>query len=173
MRSIINPANIITLVRLLLGIPLIYFLLNDKTLLPIILYIVVLALDFCDGFIARKLKCETIFGKNFDFITDGLVGGAILVILLLQNKIPLSYIYLSIPPLIMLSVAVIWGLKISRNTFIPSKWRKLNGITIFLTILLLMINTKPAIIGSYFILVYIYITRVKHLFEIKKTSRSF
>jgi len=72
--DITNPANLITFIRLLLGIPLIYFLLNNKTLFAIILYVIILSLDFLDGFVARKLNCETIFGKNFDFAVDGLVG---------------------------------------------------------------------------------------------------
>ncbi len=172
MNKIINPANLITFVRLLLGIPIIYFLLNNKTIISIILYLIVLTLDFFDGFVARKLKCETVFGKNFDFIADGLVGGAIVIVLLLQNKIPLTYVYLFIPPLIMLGVTVLWGLKLSKNTFVPSKWRKLNGATLFLTVSLFMINKQPTIILAYIILIYIYISRVKHLIEIVKVSKS-
>ena len=171
MNKIINPANLITLVRLLLGIPIVHFLFNNQTTISIILYLVVLTLDFFDGFVARKLKCETLFGKNFDFIADGLVGGSIVIVLLFQNKIPLNYIYLSIPTLMMLAVAVLWGVKISKKTFIPSKWRKINGAIFFLTVLLFMINKQPAIILAYALLVYIYISRVKHLIEIVKITK--
>ncbi|HLD79485.1 MAG TPA: CDP-alcohol phosphatidyltransferase family protein [Candidatus Nanoarchaeia archaeon] len=170
--KIFNPANLITLIRLILGIPAIYFLLNNQTTISIIFYLIILALDFLDGFVARKLKCETIFGKNFDFITDGVVGGSIVLVLLIQNKVPLTYVYLFIPPLIMLTIAILWGIKISKNTFIPSKWRKLNGATLFLTVLLFMINKEPAIILAYIILVYIYISRIKHLLEIYRLAKS-
>ena len=170
--KIFNPANLITLIRLILGIPAIYFLLNNQTTISIIFYLIILALDFLDGFVARKLKCETIFGKNFDFITDGVVGGSIVLVLLIQNKVPLTYVYLFIPPLIMLTIAILWGIKISKNTFIPSKWRKLNRATLFLTVLLFMINKEPAIILAYIILVYIYISRIKHLLEIYRLAKS-
>jgi len=164
----VNLANFITLIRLLLGVPIVYFLYNEEIFLSIILFLFFLSLDILDGFVARKLKCETVFGKNFDFITDGLVGSFIVLVLLQQHKIPLLYICLFIPPLVLLTIAVIWGIKKQKNTFIPAKWRKWNGATLFLTVLLFMINNEITIILAYVILIYIYVSRIKHLIELGK-----
>mgnify|MGYP001597433019 FL=1 len=71
----------------------------------------------------------------------------------------------------MLAAAVLWGVKISKNTFIPSKWRKINGMTFFLTVLLFMINKEPATTLAYILLVYIYISRIEHLVEIYRLAR--
>lgn len=170
--NILNPANLITLIRLILGFFLSYIVyISDKTT-SIFLYLVFLILDFFDGFTARKLKCETTFGKNFDFIVDGLIGFSVATILLIQGIIPIPYLVLMTVPLTMLAISVLWGIKLKKKTFIPSKWRKTNGLVFYVILLLFLINYKPTIIIAYFLLIYVYISRIKHLIELKQLRKS-
>jgi len=168
----LNFANLITTIRLIFGIPIIYFIyINEKTI-SISMYLIFLFLDILDGFVARKLKCETVFGKNFDFAADNAVAFLIAAALLFKGQIPPLYALLISIPLVMYAIAIYWGVKLLKNTYIQAKWRKLDGIVSHLTILSLLINSRPSIILVYLLLIYIYISRIKHLVEIKKMEPS-
>ena len=169
--KIINPANSITFVRLLLGFGLLYFLYAQNKIVSIVLYLIFLLLDYVDGFVASKLNCETTFGKNFDFITDGGVGFAAALILITQGIIPLDYVLLIAGAIFLLTVAVIWGFHIRKNTFIPAKWGKINGAIFYLILLLFVINAQWSVTVAYVLLVYVYVSRIKHLMEIYSISK--
>lgn len=168
---LINPANIITSIRFVLGIFMLYFLTNNYSrLLYVVLYLIFAFLDILDGFIARKFKCETRFGKNFDLFTDSLICIGIVLILFVKGSIPVNYILLVSIPLIVKSIAIARGIKKTRKTFISSKWRKLNGIALYLTVLLFLINLYWALIINYLILVYFYISSVKNIIELNNQT---
>lgn len=164
--KIFNPANSITFVRLLMGLILLYFLYVDKKAISIFLYLSFLALDFLDGFVARRLNCETLFGKNFDFITDSGIGFLAALILVVKGIIPISYVLWISGAIVLLAVAIIWGVYIKKNTFIPSKWRKVNGAVFYAILLIFMIDLEWSLPIAYLLLVYVYISRIKHLAEI-------
>ena len=65
---IITIPNIISISRILLS-PLMYFLWGNKALLLLLLIIIGLT-DFLDGYMARKLKKQTLFGSWLDSIAD-------------------------------------------------------------------------------------------------------
>lgn len=165
-KKIVNPANIITFVRLLIGLGLLYFLYVDNQAVSIALYLLFLALDFLDGFIARKLNCETLFGKNFDFLTDGIIGFLAALILISKGIISISYVLWISGAIVLLALAIIWGIYIKKNTFIPSKWRKLNAVVFYVILLVFMINNEYSLTIAYLLLLYVYISRIKNLVEI-------
>jgi|SRR3989338_6193363 len=172
MNKIINPANGITFVRLLLGLSLLYFLYVDDKLISITLYLLFLGLDFLDGFVARKLSCETIFGKNFDFLTDSGVGFSAALILVVKGIIPLNYILWMSGAILILVIAIFWGVYIKKNTFIPSKWRKVNAAVFYVILLVFMINNDISLPIAYVLLVYVYVSRIKHLTEINSGAKN-
>lgn len=169
---IVNIANAITLVRLLLGIALIGLLYGNEKALSILLYLVFLTLDLVDGMAARRWKCASTFGNNFDLITDGGIGFLLAVCLTLKGFVPLPYIIVSSVPLVLFAIATYEGSNISKNPFIPAKWRTLNGQVAFLILLLFMLNHHWSIIGAYVLLVYIYVSRIKHLVEVIELKKS-
>lgn len=80
-------ANIITLSRIV-GVFFIFWLTpftdSYAQLLVILLYIAVSATDFLDGFLARKLKIESDFGKIFDPLADKILVLVFLPLLQMQ-----------------------------------------------------------------------------------------
>ena len=172
MKKILNPANSITFVRLLIGFGLLYFLYLENNAVSITLYLLFLSLDFLDGFVARRLNCETIFGKNFDFLTDSGVGFSTALILVVRGIIPLSYVLWMSGAVLLLIIAIIWGTYIQKNTFIPSKWRRVNGAVFYIILLVFMINHTFSLPIAYLLLVYIYISRIKHLTEIYNLNKT-
>ena len=161
-----NPANTITLCRFFVGLVTLYFQFTGEKMMALILFIVFVVLDGLDGFVARRYQCETTFGKNFDFFTDGIIGFCLLGLVWWQGVVPTLYVYLSLVPLVLLVVAVAVGVNQTLSTFVPSHWRKWNGAAFFSTIFLFLVNTPWSIACTYLILVYFYVARVKHLFEL-------
>jgi phosphatidylglycerophosphate synthase len=167
----INAANVVTLIRLLIGAPLIYFIYSGKIDFALVLYMIFLALDMLDGFLARRLKCETLLGKNLDFITDTAVGLGVFILLILKGIIPTLYAVLLAILFVVKAAAVLTGIKKMKKTFIPSKWRKLNGAVFYAIPLLFMINffvneSRVILVIAYLLLAYAYISTIKYLKEI-------
>jgi len=65
-----NVANWLTLSRIVLIIPFVYFLLNDYYLIALIIFVIASITDWLDGFIARKFNMITDLGKLLDPMAD-------------------------------------------------------------------------------------------------------
>lgn len=89
--QIYNIPNILTFSRILI-IPVIFFLLFfNKEIYEIVaaaFFIVAIATDFIDGYIARKKKIVTNLGIFLDPIADKLLVVTILIMLISLNRIP-------------------------------------------------------------------------------------
>ena len=72
-------ASYITLLRILLIIPVLYFIAVSEEYLALILFVVAGLTDYLDGFIARKTKTETSLGAFFDLLADKLLVCLVLV----------------------------------------------------------------------------------------------
>ena len=92
--KIMNVPNSITLFRLLLAIPLAYFIMQKNNFYMILLYSTIVVLDGVDGFIARMFKQKTKFGDHFDSFTDGFVVALMILLLYLTARIPLYILML-------------------------------------------------------------------------------
>lgn len=169
--NIWNIANLITVLRLLLGIPLIYLAYTGERYISITLYAIFLFMDFIDGKIARWLKCETLFGKNLDIITDGAVGIGLIAVLIIQGAITPEFIIFSIIPIVLAIVGFTWGILIAKNTFIPSGWRKFNGSAYYLIILIFLINEERLIVIAYLLMAFYYLSWTKYLLEMRKAAK--
>jgi CDP-diacylglycerol--glycerol-3-phosphate 3-phosphatidyltransferase len=73
----LNLPNSVTFLRILLIPLLVYFLLSPHipygNIIAVAIFVVVAASDALDGYLARKLKQETVVGKLFDPIADKLL----------------------------------------------------------------------------------------------------
>ncbi|MFA4887160.1 MAG: CDP-alcohol phosphatidyltransferase family protein [Candidatus Nanoarchaeia archaeon] len=171
MNKIVNPANGITSFRLLLGLSLLYTALLYQTQLTTVLYLIFLGLDLLDGFVARKFKYETDFGKNFDLFTDGLIGFTLGGILGYQGFIPMLYFWLVLPLIILQCINVALGIFMTRKAFIPSKWRKLDGFICFSTILLFLIDQPFSDPIAYAFLIPLYFIIPEHFISLLKRMK--
>ncbi len=92
-------ASYITLLRILLIIPVIYFASLSQEYVALFLFIIAGLTDYLDGFIARKTKTITSLGALFDLLADKLLVCLVLICcVFLSNSI-----LLIIPSLIIIS----------------------------------------------------------------------
>lgn len=84
-----NISNILSLLRLVLTVPIIYFIIDDKIVIVMILGALAFLTDFFDGWFARKLNQETEIGKIIDPVADKILVGSVVVILYVLGRFPL------------------------------------------------------------------------------------
>lgn len=97
-KDILLVPNLISLFRLFLAIPFIYFLelsLNDSTYFSYIIYLILIAFvsDILDGYVARKTNKITELGKLLDPVADKILVAIIIIYLYVMNKVPSFYFY--------------------------------------------------------------------------------
>ena len=86
--SKLNWPNALTTVRLLLTIPLVYFIVTNQILNAFIVMVLALVTEL-DGTVARKTNTASKFGKLYDPVVDGTFLGAGWLTLLYLGKMPL------------------------------------------------------------------------------------
>ena len=94
----LTPANLITSARLLATLPCVLLLLNRQWLAAGAVFLIAVASDFADGFVARRRGEATILGGTFDHTSDALFVSAALAALAHLEFIPLA-----LPPLVLLA----------------------------------------------------------------------
>lgn len=88
-------SNLISVLRIILLIPVCYFLLNDfegKNTLIIVLVLCMYLSDLLDGYLARKLNQVSELGKIIDPLADKISVIVISIVLLYLNKIPFWFV---------------------------------------------------------------------------------
>ncbi|HCB64261.1 MAG TPA: CDP-diacylglycerol--glycerol-3-phosphate 3-phosphatidyltransferase [Fusobacteria bacterium] len=99
-------ANLMTLSRLVLVVPISFFVYKDYVVTSFVLLIVALITDFLDGFIARKLNQETTLGKSLDPIVDKVLHLTLLLIFIEKG-----YISSIAPLIIVIRDVIVTGLR--------------------------------------------------------------
>ena len=89
--ELFNIPNVLTYIRIF-GIPLVMLCIwrghPKDCVIAGWLYSLVCVTDYLDGWLARKLNCETVIGKFLDPLADKLMVMAMLVMLVALNRIP-------------------------------------------------------------------------------------
>jgi CDP-diacylglycerol--glycerol-3-phosphate 3-phosphatidyltransferase len=89
-------SNVLSVTRVVLLIPILYFLLKlnngDRTLAAGLMLVAVLT-DLLDGQIARKFHQETEFGRIIDPLADKICSGAVIIALVSLGDIPLWFLF--------------------------------------------------------------------------------
>jgi CDP-diacylglycerol--glycerol-3-phosphate 3-phosphatidyltransferase len=95
--NIFNIPNALTLIRILL-IPLYFYLIMGKSnyIGAIIVFVTASCTDLLDGYIARKYKLITNFGKLVDPLADKLLVSGVMLSLILTHLIPLYMLLIMI-----------------------------------------------------------------------------
>jgi len=97
-KEILLAPNLVSLFRLTLAIPLIYFFelsRRDSYYFSPVIYLLLTAFvsDVMDGYIARKTNKITELAKLIDPFADKVLVAIIVIYLFMMNKIPLFYFY--------------------------------------------------------------------------------
>ncbi|MGC6417712.1 MAG: CDP-diacylglycerol--glycerol-3-phosphate 3-phosphatidyltransferase [Bradymonadia bacterium] len=89
--ELLNLPNILTYIRIL-GIPLVMVCIwrgePKDCVIAGWLYSLVTVTDYLDGYLARRMNCETIVGKFLDPLADKLMVMAMLVMLVALSRVP-------------------------------------------------------------------------------------
>lgn len=155
MKEIFLLPNLLTLSRILLILPSIYFIEKVDLILSVVFVGFLLITDFLDGFLARKLNQTSSLGAVLDPIADKLVVIAFFLHLLFRNSVLEFYVYLVLTrDLLQLSVIPVlsWWKKIPfkvKPKLIPKIGTALNFILIGLYEFQFIFSKLPELLQLY------------------------
>ena len=92
--SVWHISNLLSLSRIVLMIPAVYFLYTPVHFhreIAVLIILVAVTTDAMDGYIARKLNQVSELGKIIDPLADKIGVGIIIVMLMIYNDIPLWF----------------------------------------------------------------------------------
>lgn len=108
-----NISNNLSILRIIISIPLAYFLIERNIIAVLIISFIAIISDYLDGYFARKNNDITDFGKILDPIADKIFFGTAAIIMIAQDLIPL---YLAIVILVRDILIFLGGLYIKHKT---------------------------------------------------------
>ncbi len=85
-------ANIISLIRAFLTLPIVYYFYQDNIKMAVILLSIAVITDWLDGYAARHAESVTTYGKALDPLADKLVGMGVLAIMVVKMDFPIWFI---------------------------------------------------------------------------------
>ena len=85
---ILTLANAISFIRILLSIPLVLLLDNNKLWQAFVIIILIVLSDFLDGYVARKADGITNFGKLIDPVADKICMMVVIIYLIIVYQLP-------------------------------------------------------------------------------------
>ncbi len=140
--------NFLTLGRLILAPPIVILLFFPGKLpsaLAAAIFLVASLTDFFDGFIARRFKLESSFGRFLDPIADKVLVASSLIMLIALDRVPAWIVMLLISREVAVS-ALRATTKTWDTTLSPSKIGKLKAVFQFAAIVPLIIHYEYKII---------------------------
>lgn len=174
-----NIPNILTIIRFLLIPIFAIFLYEEYYLISSILFTIAGITDVLDGYIARKYNIITNFGKFADPIADKLLQITAILLLTLQQKIPLYVILIVIVKEAFMVFGSVTLLK-KENHVVSANWYgKLATVIFYIAIMLLIVFDKTsntirliliwmAIISTLFAFVMYYIKTYRKIIKDSK-----
>ena len=122
--------NAISCLRIILSVTL-PFLIDNKAIF-VVIYLACGLSDFLDGYIARRLKSESIIGAKLDSIADMIMFGAIISILLMRIKLDTLVLLLVIVVTIIrtLNILVV-AIKFRQFAILHTILNKMTGALLF------------------------------------------
>jgi CDP-diacylglycerol--glycerol-3-phosphate 3-phosphatidyltransferase/cardiolipin synthase len=158
-----NAANILTLIRLLMIIPLFPLSMHKEYYwIALILFWFAMLTDMFDGMIARRYGMVTNLGKFMDQITDKLLINAILLIFLWARELPLWFV-----AIIILRDILVGGIRMflaSKGIVVPANvWGKMK--TLLQTILVSTVYLSPYLPLKLLIDILVYLTAAVALYS--------
>ncbi|MBI2658251.1 CDP-diacylglycerol--glycerol-3-phosphate 3-phosphatidyltransferase [Candidatus Woesearchaeota archaeon] len=164
-KKIINLPNLITLCRLLLIIPFVYFFLKSEMQLSLLIFAAITLTDKLDGISARLMNQKTELGSGLDSFTDWTVIFVTLVLFVIKNYINVLWVALLIIPSIISGVMKMTYAKRQKVVPVTFVARLSVGLT-YITIISFLINFRYTF---YFLVSAILITYISMAVYILKT----
>lgn len=137
--KIVNLPNSITLIRLLLIIPFIYYFLSSKINISLLIFAVITLSDKLDGISARVMKQMTAFGSIFDSFTDWIFLTATFIVFVYNKDVSLLTGILLLILSILAAIIKLYYLK-KYKKIVTSMMSKITVGFSYITILAILIN---------------------------------
>ncbi len=87
-----TAANIISMARIVLTIPAVWFFATDRWVWGLIILGICVVSDWLDGFVARKTHKVSDFGKFIDPVADKVVAAGMIVLMIIRMDFPLWFL---------------------------------------------------------------------------------
>lgn len=136
MKDLLLIPNLLTLLRIILIFPALYFLEKKEVSTGAVIILVIFLTDFFDGFSARKLKQTSYIGAILDPVADKLVVLSFFTYLFRKDYCPSWYYFLilirDISQLLSIPILLLWkGIQFKvKPKFIPKLGTALNFIVL-------------------------------------------
>ncbi len=134
--KIINIPNLLTTIRLFLAFIFVYFINNSKVTEAIATILLAIFTDMLDGYLARRLKQESKYGRIFDSSVDTTFFLVVLLTLLFHDFME--------PIIVILIIAcgVITALSyMIQNKITPTYWSKAASTFVHILIIISLLQT--------------------------------
>jgi CDP-diacylglycerol--glycerol-3-phosphate 3-phosphatidyltransferase len=118
---ILTVANMISLLRAFMAIPIIYFLQNENWNIAFVLIMLAILSDTLDGYFARRAHEITHFGKWLDPIADFVVILAVASYLVVEGLFPAWFYWFFLGRYVAIALPAIYYLN-SRDYILQSNW---------------------------------------------------
>ncbi len=171
MEGLLNTANLITVSRIILVLPTIYFILSENVVGSVIFLVMAMITDWLDGFIARKQNLTTDYGKLLDPAADKIFTISILTAFVEKHYTSSYLVYL----LITREMLITWlrSVKAKKGiTLSASNEGKVKTTLQFIAMLLLSLKLKAQgniiLILSIIVAYYSAFQYLFYIFKIKK-----
>ncbi len=140
-----TTANLLTLARILLIPFILYWLLQERFTLTLILFLVMALTDILDGYIARRWKQRTILGSYLDPIADKLLLVSVFICLACMGLIPVWLVIWTVLRDVLIPVSAIFvRLTVGAISFPPTIWGKLTTFfQLALVLAVLLVKAAP------------------------------
>ncbi len=149
---IMTLANAISISRIFLALPLVWYLEQDKTMIAMVYIVLIVLSDLFDGMVARRADEITNFGKMIDPIADKICMMVVIIYLVFEYGMPflIFFILLGVRDIILV-ILTIFNQDRAGQVF-QSKWagKWFIGISAF-TMFLYVINLPQYGIYFYFV----------------------
>jgi len=139
-KSIFTIPNVISSFRILIVVVAAYYLYNYNNINAFILYLTAMFTDFFDGYFARKLNQISELGKILDPLADKLMVATAVIILFLQNRMPIWFVAIVIIRDILILLGGIY-VRSKIHFVLPSIWiGKMAALSLMITFGLNILN---------------------------------
>lgn len=170
-----NIPNLLTIMRLCIVPFFGYYMFIENYKLAVVLFLLGGLTDILDGYIARKYNIVTPWGKVADPVADKLMQVTALLILTIQDKVPLFLLIIVIAKELSLIFGGIFLYK-KDNFVVSANWYGKAGTVLFyLAIVMVMFNMpfgKQAVIFAVLFALYVFIMYSLDFKRIRNESKT-